>query len=89
MTYHSSGADRFRDVTGGDIYRTRLPILSHSGEQRWNRLRMLARRIVSLLAAQRVAVAASRTRRLQCQQSLCGSSYDRAPAARTANRRRP
>jgi hypothetical protein len=89
MTYHSSGADRFREFTGGDDRRTRPPILSHSSELRWNRLRMLARRIVGFLASQRVAVAASRTRRLQRQRSFYGAGYDRAPAARTANRRRP
>jgi hypothetical protein len=89
MTYHSSGTDRFRDLAGGDARHTRPPILYRSGELRWSRLRVLARRIAGFLASQRVAVAASRTRRPQCQQIFYGTGYGRASAAPTANRSRP
>lgn len=90
MTYHCLGADRFRDFTGGD--RARLinrnqPRLFHSGERQWKRLRMVMRRVLGLLASQRVAVVASRTRRLQ--HFGHGRATKLAITAPTANRSRP
>jgi hypothetical protein len=51
--------------------------------------RLLARRIAGFLATQRVAVVASRMRRLQHQRGLCGLGHDHAPRLRTAHRSRP
>ncbi|SRR5258708_6573825 len=97
MTYHSPGADRFRDLAGDDAYRSWLisrnqpPIVHHSTEVQWKRLSLLARRIVGFLAAQRVAVVASRARRLRHHPAF--RSYDHPPKvqtkARTADRSRP
>jgi ribosomal protein L15E len=58
-----------------------------------DRFRLLARRIVGFLATQRVAVVASRTRRLRQQGSLYRLGHDRAPKmgtkVLTAHRSRP
>jgi hypothetical protein len=94
MTHHFSDVDRFRSITSGDacrpqlINRSRPPMLHHSDELRWKRLHLLTRRIIGFLASQRVAVAASRTRRLQRERGLCDAAYDRAPEARMASRSR-
>jgi hypothetical protein len=93
MTYHCLGADRFRDLTGGDharLINRNQPRLFHSGERQWKRLRMVMRRVLGFLASQRVAVVASRKRRLQ---HFDGLGHGRAPkiaiTAPTANRSRP
>jgi len=91
MINHSSGADRFRSLTGDEAYRSQLisrnqpPIIYHSSDFQWKRLRALARRIMGFIASQRVAVVASRTRRLQGQPNV--RRYDRKPVW-TADRSR-
>ena len=50
--------------------------------------RLLARRIAGFLATQRVAVVASRARRLQHHRGFCGLGHDQAKL-RTAHRSRP
>ena len=92
MIHHPSGAGGFRDLAGDDAYRSWLisrnspPIVHHSGEMQWKRLRVLARRVVGFIASQHLAVVASRTRRLRVAPVF--GSYDRKPKMRTADRSR-
>ncbi len=63
---------QFHDITGDDAYRSWLisrnqaPIVHHSGEMHWKRLRVLARRtrnhVRGFFAALRVALAADKMR---------------------------
>jgi hypothetical protein len=91
MIHHPSGADRFRDLAADDAYRSWLisrnqpPIVYHSGEMQWRRLRVLARRVVGLIASQHLAIVASRSR-LRVQRAFGG--YDRQPKTRTVDRSR-
>lgn len=91
MIHHPSGADRFRDLAADDAYRSWLisrnqpPIVYHSGEMQWKRLRVLARRVVGLIASQHLAIVASRSR-LRVQRAFGG--YDRQPKTRTVDRSR-
>jgi hypothetical protein len=92
MIHHRSSADRFRDLAGDDAYRAWLisrnqpPIVHHSGEMQWKRLRVLARRVMRLIASQHLAVAASRARRLRVQ-PVFGSGH-RKPGMAIASRSR-
>jgi hypothetical protein len=93
MILHSSGADRFRDLTADDAYRSWLisrnqpPIVYHSGTMQWKRLRVVARQIVGFLASRRVALAADKARRARYQPAF-GRLGDK-PETRTVDRSRP
>lgn len=90
MIHHPSSADRFRDLAGDDAYRAWLisrnqpPIVYHSGEMQWKRLRVLARRVMGFIASQHLAVAASRARRLRVLAVF--GSRDRKTGMRIADR---
>ena len=92
MIHDPSGADRFRDLAGDDAYRAWLisrnppPIVYHSGEMQWKRLRVLARRVMGLIASQHLAVAASRVRDLRVQPVF--GSRSRKQRMRVADRSR-
>jgi hypothetical protein len=92
MIHHPSGANRFRDLAADDAYRSWLisrnqpPIVHHSGEMQWKRLRVLARRVVGFIASQHLAIIASRTRRLRVQPVF--GNCDRKPGMHVANRSR-
>jgi hypothetical protein len=92
MIHHPSSADRFRDLAGDDAYRAWLisrnqpPIVYHSGEMQWKRLRVLARRVMRLIASQHLAVAAARARRLRVRPVF--GSGDREPGMHVAGRSR-
>jgi len=92
MIHHASGADRFRDLAVDDAYRSWLisrnqpPIVYHSGEMQWKRLRVLARRVVGFIASQHLAIVACRTRHPRVQSVFGG--HDRKPKMRTADRSR-
>jgi hypothetical protein len=92
MFHHPSSADRFRDLAGDDAYRAWLisrnqpPIVYHSGEMQWKRLRVLARRFMGLIASRHLAVAASRAR---LRDRPVFGSRDRNPGMRIADRSRP
>ena len=92
MIHHPSSADRFRDLAGDDAYRAWLisrnppPIVYHSGEMQWKRLRVLARRVMGLIASQHLAVAASRVRGLRVQPVF--GCRGRKQRTRIANRSR-
>jgi hypothetical protein len=93
MTYVSHHADKFRDLTSDDAYRSWLisrnqgPIVHHSGAMHWKRLLVLARltrnHIRSFFAAIRVALVADKMRRVQRELSLRGIRYDALPKAST------
>jgi hypothetical protein len=85
MAHHSSGAERFRELAGGDAYRAWLiscnqaPIVYHSSGMHWKRLRVLGRRIIGFLASQRLAIVASEARGLRRQPAF--PRYDRKSKA--------
>jgi hypothetical protein len=60
--------DALHDFNGDDAYRAWLisrnapPIVHHSGEMQWKRLRLLARRIRAAFAAMRFTVVADKAR---------------------------
>ncbi|HEY8334205.1 MAG TPA: hypothetical protein VIQ05_10485 [Tardiphaga sp.] len=93
MTYVSHHADKFRDLTSDDAYRSWLisrnqgPIVHHSGAMHWKRLLVLARltrnHIKGFFAAIRVALVADKMRRVQRELSLRGIRYDAPPKAST------
>jgi hypothetical protein len=62
--------DALHDLNGDDAYRAYLigrnapPIVYHSGEMQWKRLRVLARRIRAAFAAMRFTVVADKARTL-------------------------
>jgi hypothetical protein len=96
MTMFYSRENQYHDLTGDDAYRSWLisrnqpPIVYHSGEMHWNRLRVLARstlnHIKGFFAAIRVALVADKMRRVQRELALRGVRYDGAPKARTDGR---
>jgi hypothetical protein len=93
MTYVSHHADKFRELTSDDAYRSWLisrnqaPIVYHSGEMHWKRLRVLARlirnHIMSFFATIHVALLADKMRRVQRELALRGVRYDAPPKAST------
>jgi hypothetical protein len=93
MTYVSHHADKFRDLTTDDAYRSWLisrnqgPIVCHSGATHLKRLLVLARltrnHIKTFFAAIRVALVADKMRRVQRELSLRGVRYDAPPKAST------
>lgn len=95
MTYVSHNADKLRDLTHDDAYRSWLisrnqgPIVFHSGEMHWKRLRVLARltrnHVKGVFAAIRVALVADKMRRAQRELALRGVRHD-APLKATADR---
>ncbi|CAN5539498.1 hypothetical protein BH11PSE4_BH11PSE4_31480 [soil metagenome] len=95
MTYVSYHADKVRDLTSDDAYRSWLisrnqgPIVHHSGEMHWKRLRVLARvtrnRIKRFFAAIHVALVADKMRRVQRELSWRGVRYD-APSKASTDR---
>ena len=93
MTYVSHHADKVRDLTSDDAYRSWLisrnqgPIVHHSGAMHWKRLLVLARltrnHIRKFFAAIHMALVADKMRRVQRELSLRGVRYDAPPKAST------
>ena len=93
MTYVSHNADKFRDLTNDNAYRSWLisrnqgPIVFHSVEIHWKRLRVLTRlarnHVKGFFAAIRVALVADKIRRVQRELTLRGLRYDAPPKAST------
>jgi hypothetical protein len=91
MTYVSHHADKVRDLTTDDAYRSWLisrnqgAIVHHSGAMHWKRLRVLARltrnHIKGCFAAIHVALVADKMRRVQRELALRGIRYDAPPKA--------
>jgi len=79
--------ENFQNLAGDDAYRSWLisrsqpPIVYHSGDMHWKRLRVLARRtgnhIRGFFAALRVALAADKMRRAQRLLALHGLRHAR------------
>ena len=92
-----SREDRFHNLTADDAYRSWLisrnqaPIVFHSGEMHWKRLRVLARRtgnhIRGFFAAIPVALVADKTRRAQRLLALHGLRHARIDKPRAGQRR--
>jgi hypothetical protein len=91
-----SREDEIYDVAGTDAYRAWLisrnapPIIYHSGDVHWKRLRVAARHgvahIQGLFAAIRVALAADKIRRVQRELAFRGLRHDRESMAATDDR---
>jgi hypothetical protein len=93
MTYDSYHAEKFRDLTSDDAYRSWLisrnqaPIVYRSGEMHWKRLRVLARlgrnHIKGFFTAIHLALVADKMRRVRRELALRGVRYDAPPKAST------
>lgn len=91
-----SREDEIYDVAGTDAYRAWLisrnapPIVYHSSDMQWKRLRVAARHGVAhvkgFLAAIRVALVADKMRRAQRELAFRGMCHDRGLMAATDDR---